>query len=115
DDALDPAGAVVHQLPPPVVAIAHRLLEERSEEVVDVRPAGDDPAVDEELRGRLGRHAALLLGAGHGKRRSGRLQLRPGSDGRTDGSRAGRARRPDGTASTGLRIWPRRCAAYHPA
>src|SRR5579859_6650018 len=60
DDPFDPAGPPIDDVAATEIAVADRLLEEGAQEVLDVRAARDEPAIDEELRGRLGRHDPLL-------------------------------------------------------
>src|SRR3990170_572823 len=55
DDALDPARAMADELAGAEVAVGDGLLQQRSQEIVDVRTARDQAAVDEELGGRLER------------------------------------------------------------
>ena len=62
DDALDPAGAVGHDLAAALVAVRHGLLEERPQEVEHVLAARHHALVHEELGRGLARHRLLLRG-----------------------------------------------------
>ena len=103
DDALHPAGPVRHQVPAAEVAVRDGLLEDRPEEVVDVRPARHESLVDEELRGRFARHDGLLPRARRGwgaaiaapafrRRRRDMVRAIATADGRPGSTRAGESR-----------------------
>jgi hypothetical protein len=52
-DALDPTGAARLYLRSPEVGVAHRLLQERTQDVVDVALGSDHAGIDVELGGRV--------------------------------------------------------------